>query len=90
MVHTAADQLDHMVYGTATNMPGQGDIDCVKALLMDITGSQTPATTNLGGACIYIEFALPLSHRVAGWSRLEDSPKFCVYLYGVFRGSVCY
>ena len=78
MVHTAADQLDHMVYGTATSMPGQGDIDCVKALLMDITGfnpahdpypqphpkpirktniigSQTPATTNLGGACIYID-----------------------------------
>jgi DICT domain-containing protein len=38
VVHTAADQLDHMVYGTATSMPGQGDIDCVKALLMDITG----------------------------------------------------
>ncbi len=76
MAHTAADQLDHMIYGTATNMPGQGDIDCVKALLMDITGaslhryphskpylqaylyltgSQTPATTNLGGACIYID-----------------------------------
>ena len=78
VVHTAADQLDHMVYGTATSMPGQGDIDCVKALLMDITGfnpahdpypqphpkpirktniigSQTPATTNLGGACIYID-----------------------------------
>ncbi len=78
-MHTAADQLDHMVYGTATNMPGQGDHDCVQALLMDITGvrprvhnvivleanllvsilyntgSQTPATINLGGAIIYLD-----------------------------------
>jgi hypothetical protein len=39
VVHTAADQLDHMVYGTATNMLNQGDHDCVQALLMDITGT---------------------------------------------------
>ncbi len=47
VVHTAADQLDHMVYGTATNMLNQGDHDCVHALLMGITGSNPFLITNI-------------------------------------------
>ncbi len=44
-----------MVYGTATNMPNQGDNDTVQALLMDIAGAHTPASTNLGGSVLQLD-----------------------------------